>query len=339
MLPRQRRLKPLILPTLVELRARGQLSPIDTEAMLLLREGWAVPLEDGIEHAQSGGWGLSVEDYQAVCASLASSQTPAGVLPALDVPAELDVDWAHLRPYILARARQPYNVGQLIQVQTLTQNWQSVLDKIEGSIEAAYDAIEAVIQTTTLQRGASLAVSGRMAWGFLSTMVPPPVGVALGAIVLWSVDDKHSDGIMKMLEWWLQMPFLFDRNTGQVVPPTYHNRYNNPSVQNRFPPAFNPGGQESMKDTKDFNQMLKGLEQLYSGDRRKAIDDWDKHTIKNVMARLDELGRGKSRSLQASFRTAADELANQLKRALREVLGEYEKPAGSRRLINALFAL
>src|SRR5688572_23095709 len=57
------------------------------------------------------------------------------------------------------------------------------------------------------------------------------------------------------------------------------------------------------------------------------------------MARLDELGRGKSRSLQASFRTAADELANQLKRALREVLGEYEKPAGSRRLINALFAL
>jgi hypothetical protein len=124
-----------------------------------------------------------------------------------------------------------------------------------------------------MQRRASLAVGGRMAWGFLSTMVPPPVGVELGAIVLWMADDKHSDGIMKMLEWWLQMPMLFDRNTGQVVVPTYHNRYNNPNVQNRFPRAYNPGGQQAMKDTKDFNQMLKGIEKLFSGDSRKTIDN------------------------------------------------------------------
>jgi hypothetical protein len=363
--PNERGLKPLILPQLVNMRAqRGNNGrapvlppghappppPFTPEEMMQRRLRWAVKLECGIEHAESGGWGLSVTDYETVNTilrrqrrlvmppSVGSSRDGERIRAGLRVPANLPVDWAHLAWYIGEKARQPFNVAQLMQVRTLMNNWQSVLTTVKRSIDEAYEDIKGAVDTQTAQRRASLAVSGRMTWGFLSTMVPPPLGVGLGAIVLWMVDDTHSDGIMKLLEWWLQMPFLFDKNTGQVVAPTYRNRYD-PNVQNRFPLAYNPGGQPSMKDTKDFNQMIKGIEKLFSGPKRKKIDKWDKATIKFLIARLKKLEAGKSGSLQDGFEAAIKILTEELQNAFNEVIAEWEEPDSSRRLINALFAL
>lgn len=188
-----------------------------------------------------GGWGLRADDFAALTDLIVGRPRLAATTHRLDVPV--------LVHEVRQAARMPFTTAQLFKALGSLDEWSRFSDQLISTVDEAASSVDRVTAAMGSQRAASIGVSGRLLWGICSLAVPPPVGVALGALCYAATEDTWTDGLARLTEWTLQMPMVFDESD-DIVGPTYANRYRAGNTS-RFPTARNPGGQEKVKDLKD----------------------------------------------------------------------------------------
>jgi hypothetical protein len=265
-----------------------------------------------------GGWGLRADDFAALTDLIVGRPRLAATTHRLDVPVLVhDVRQA---------ARLPFTSAQLFAALAALDEWTRFSNELIATVDEATRGVEGTLTSAGSQRCASIGVSGRLLWGICSLAVPPPVGVALGAVCYAAIEDTWTDGLARLTEWTLQMPMVFDANQN-VAAPTYANRYRAGNTA-RFPSARNPGGQEKVKDVKDFNQMMKGVEKLFGGDRGELISRWNGTTLANLWGKLPRVEVSDSEVLKQLFRRgcelAKQALSDSVEDLLKEVSGNEQ---------------
>jgi len=260
-----------------------------------------------------GGWGLRDADFDVFTALIGGQPRLPSTTYRLDAPVLVhDVRQA---------GRMPFTTAQLLKVLGSLDEWTRFSSELISVVDEAFRSVEGVVAGMGVQRGASIGVSGRLLWGICSLTIPPPIGVALGAISYAAIEDTWTDGLQRLTEWTLQMPLVFDANDN-IVAPTYANRYR-AGHTHRFPAANNPGGQEKVKDVKDFNQMGKGVETLFGGDRRKLIDQWNSKTLQNLWGKLPKTKAEDGASLKQLFRQGCELAKQALGDSIEDLLKDF----------------
>lgn len=260
-----------------------------------------------------GGWGLDNADFDAFT-------TLIGGQPRLP-SAAYRLDAAVLVHDIRQAARLPFTTAQLLTLLGALDEWATFSDALVTTVDAALQAVQGVVTGMGQQRTASIGVGGRLLWGICSLTIPPPVGVALGALSYAAIEDTWTDGFQRLTEWTLQMPMVFDASDN-VLAPSYANRYGAGNT-NRFPAARNPGGQEKVKDLKDFNQMGKGVEKLFGGDRRALIDRYNSKTLTSLWGLLPKAKAQDGDELKQLFRRGCELAKQALRDGVEGLVSEY----------------
>ena len=260
-----------------------------------------------------GGWGLRADDFAALTELIVGRPRLPATTHRLDVPV--------LVHEVRQAARMPLTTSQLFKALGSLDEWTTFSHALISTVDEASSSVEGVIAGMGSQRGASIGVSGRLLWGICSLALPPPVGVALGAVCYAAIEDTWTDGLARLTEWTLQMPMVFDAND-DIVAPTYANRYRAGNAA-RFPAARNPGGQEKVKDVKDFNQMLKGVEKLFGGDRGELLARWNGKTLANLWGKLPKAEPSDSAALKQLFRRGCEIAKQALSDSIEELLRDF----------------
>lgn len=260
-----------------------------------------------------GGWGLRADDFAALTDLIVGRPRLAATTHRLDVPV--------LVHEVRQAARMPFTTAQLFKALGSLDEWSRFSDQLISTVDEAASSVDRVTAAMGSQRAASIGVSGRLLWGICSLAVPPPVGVALGALCYAATEDTWTDGLARLTEWTLQMPMVFDESD-DIVGPTYANRYRAGNTS-RFPTARNPGGQEKVKDLKDFNQMVKGVEKLFGGDRGELIGRWNGKTLANLWGKLPKTEASDGAALKQMFRRGCDLAKQALSDSVEDLLRDF----------------
>lgn len=237
-------------------------------------------------------FGLGNEDYADVRMMMERLPPTGAPLPEHPDPQiKLSADeWEHLLHKVRYDLKQPYTLAETLDIADMLRAWRHFSEELLSVVESAHSNVQKVLGTVSTQRVQTFAVSGRMLWGTVTLLVPPPVGVLLGAFIYAACEDNLRASLQKFIEWGLQTPESYRQGTG-LTPRT---------GPNAFPRNPLPGGQEKVKDLKDLNQMFKSLEKVFAGRHGRVVKEWNAHSLRNLVV-VPGLDAGHGRRLRQTI--------------------------------------
>ena len=245
--------------------------------------------------------GAGDQDFSDVCDfvnSGANAGLPSGVGPFI-------TDWKNFLFKIREKLAHPYTFQKELDIHEMLREWRTFSRELIEVVDEAQTDVEKCIKSVSHQREQTLAVSGRLLWGTLTLFAPPPVGILLGALVYAATEDNLRGGLQRFVEWGMQTPHMYGPQ-GKVAPRRR---------PNRNPLSNNSGGQEKIRDLKDINQMIQGVEKMFGGERGKWLRELNGTSLRQLV-HVPDLSRGMASALESLVEQVCTQGQEFLKKAL-----------------------